>query len=1160
MPLRICLFICTYALTYLYIWGQIEQVRFGKNRVQFRPLLQWSNIDMHRFEFYYHDANHTLANTIAHTIMAELKHLEQRMNYTVPNHFNVILYPSYESFLQSNIGINLDWYQQKNNSRLVNNKLPLYYSSSSRGLKQQIRAGILRLIVEYMLSGSEAGEQSSKDKIGNFPDWFIKGYINYVTGGWSVEKDYQFRIRINNETYSKFRQLAIKEPYLAGHLFWYYFDRKYGSVKLEELFQAMLFSKNLNKIFQNVVNKRYKEIVADIIPYFSELYKEDERKRKDNAKGKPYTRVTIYPANTWHKAYDVSTIIANPNTKRGIYARVDFREGISKVIVSETKSRKKTILKTGIYLYNNSVTEHYPLIAWRPDGTRLGVIYFDGHYIQFFEYDILRRTKVNRLNLSTHFNGIHDFQYFNNQDKLLLSAVQQGQNDAFMFDLASQKFENITQDVYDNLDVSYVNFGNKAGIIFASNRPVASLDSSKADTEKEDDNYNIFVADYARPNGPHPINSLTAISHGDARYPSQYNNRSFSYLSNESGINNRYVGDVISYPKGLDTFYAINGKFYANIGQDSLKNLLKIHKQERPDQLTTLVHTEEKTTTFPITNYKNDIIESRFVRGLKPLLTDLKYSTNTKQLYQVEPVEPQLEHKLRLPPLALTAYRLFQLGIQDIQTKKNMNTPRKYELFNPKDKDSIEYYKDFFVSEFRFNPVFNQLNRPINNSNPSEPPTNAPIRKQILLTRVHIPKAFPLKKAQPYPRRAFLDMFKTEFYNGVLADQVLQPYQGGRGPIVLNGQGRLNQMISFNIMENLEDISLLIGYRLPFSFSNITSDFIADFMYRKFKTDIGLTYLRTSQFTGRQTKMITNYYLFRLEYPLDILRSLRLTMGPRRDWFNHKIVPFGFDIFNRNSLHFEDSIGLTNLLRLEYVYDNTIHPAPNVWKGLRYKFYAEFFTNIGNYTVADKLRLNIFDFSQNTFNLGFDARYYKEIYKNIVWATRFAGDFSFGQRPVLYYLGGTDSWSSPKFSNANTPSRDFNYAFQTLALNLRGFEQNIQNGKRNLVINTELRVPIFSSFISRPISADFIRYFTFNAFIDMGTAWNTGFPKPPSKTYSTANSIITIKSSSLPFSMGYGWGLRTKLWNFFVKVDRGYPVGVRFFTGGIWYLSLAYDF
>lgn len=1150
MHLRFCLALI-YALIYLSAFGQIEQVRFGKNRIQFRPFLQWKTIDMERFELYYHDANHQFANTIAHTIMAELKFLEKRMNYSISNHFNVILYPSYESFLQSNIGISLDWYQQKNHLHFINNKLPIYYSSSTRELHQQIREGILNLIVEYMLSGNNVGEKIAKDKIGHFPQWFVKGYIRYVATGWSVENDYHFRVLISDNTYTKFSQIAIQEPLFAGHLFWYYFDRKYGSAKLEELFQAMIFSNNLNQILLDITRKKYKEVIADIIPYFSGLYKEDEHKRKDNANGKSYTRVAIKHG----KEYDVNSIIANPNTKKGIYARVEFRSGIYRVIVSETRSRKKNILTTGVYLYESTVTKHYPLIAWRPDGTRLGVIYFDGHYIQFFEYDILRHTKLNKLNLSPYFNSIYNFQYFNNKNQLLLSAVQQGQNDAFMFDISTLKSENITQDTYDNLDVSYVNFGKKTGIIFASNRPVPSIDSTK----KEEDNYNIFLADYSIPNGPHPIHALTNLAFGDARYPSQYNNRSFSYISNENGINNRYVGDVISIAKGLDTFYKIDGRFYANLSRDSLKYLLTIHQKIQPDQRILLARTEEKTTTFPITNYKNDIIESKFVLGIKPLLTDLKYSTNTKQLYHVEPVEPKLEYKIRLAPLALSSYRLFQQGITTDNHNAKTNTLRKYELFNPSDPDSIAYYKDFFVSEFSFNSIFNQPNPP-NNSNTTTAPINPPIRKQLLLTRALLPTKLSLKSSKPYPLRAFLNMFSQQFYSGILADQNLQPYQGGRGPIFLNGQGRLKWMLNFSILDNLEDISLVIGYRLPVSLNNLTSDFLVDFMYRKLKTDLGLTYLRSSQFIDRNTRMLTNYYLFRMEYPLDILRSIRLTIGPRRDLFNYKIVPFGFNFSNDNSLHFRDSISITNILHLEYIYDNTINPVENVWKGFRYKIYTEFFTNIGNYNIADKVRINMFNFSQNTFNIGFDARYYKEIYKNIVWATRFAGDFSFGQRTVLYYLGGTDSWISPKFNNANIPSGDINYAFQTLALNMRGFKQNIQNGTRNLVLNTELRLPIFSSFISRPISSNFIRYFTINTFIDLGTAWNTGFPKTPSETYSTNNLIVKINSTPLPFSMGYGWGIRTKIWQFFAKIDRGYPVGTRLFTDGIWYLSLAYDF
>ena len=116
---------------------------------------------------------------------------------------------------------------------------------------------------------------------------------------------------------------------------------------------------------------------------------------------------------------------------------------------------------------------------------------------------------------------------------------------------------------------------------------------------------------------------------------------------------------------------------------------------------------------------------------------------------------------------------------------------------------------------------------------------------------------------------------------------------------------------------------------------------------------------------------------------------------------------------------------------------------------------------------------------RNTFNFGFDARAYYPIYRNFIWAGRVAGDFSWGNQKLIYYLGGIDNWfmfgSNQKtvngnttyryFNPANQPAPDQNYAFQSLAVNLRGFIQNAANGNNATVINSEFRLPVFTTFL-----------------------------------------------------------------------------------------------
>jgi hypothetical protein len=117
-------------------------------------------------------------------------------------------------------------------------------------------------------------------------------------------------------------------------------------------------------------------------------------------------------------------------------------------------------------------------------------------------------------------------------------------------------------------------------------------------------------------------------------------------------------------------------------------------------------------------------------------------------------------------------------------------------------------------------------------------------------------------------------------------------------------------------------------------------------------------------------------------YPFDETKSLRATIGYRTD----RGVLKSADLI---SLDVPDTLTKYVLSRLEYVYDNTLNPAQNIWKGLRYKFYMDFNLPMSN-GVSKKFN----------FNFGFDARKYTEIYRNFIWAVRAAGDFSWGEQKL----------------------------------------------------------------------------------------------------------------------------------------------------------------
>jgi len=363
----------------------------------------------------------------------------------------------------------------------------------------------------------------------------------------------------------------------------------------------------------------------------------------------------------------------------------------------------------------------------------------------------------------------------------------------------------------------------------------------------------------------------------------------------------------------------------------------------------------------------------------------------------------------------------------------------------------------------------------------------------------------------------------------------------------------------------MEDIKFIGGFRLGTNLSD--NDYLFAFQNFRKRFDWGLTYYRTinhggvnlvgngfNQFYNGQFN--TNIYQFNGSYPFDEVRSLRVTVGYRRD--RTIVKPFNITQGQPDQIGLKQPDQLTQyaLSRLEYVYDNTINPSQNIWHGLRYKLYMDV-----NAPLRDTIH------SGYTYNFGFDARHYLPIYRNFIWAVRAAADFSWGSQKLIYYLGGVDGWITPKFNAANRPDPDQSYAFQTLAVNLRGFNQNVANGNNAFVMNSELRLPVFTTLMDKPINNAFLRNFQLVQFIDLGTAWNGKYDKwaRPGVIYTNndANNPITVKTKAGgigPFAGGYGFGARSTILGYFLKLDAGWPMNGIFNGKPIWYFALGLDF
>jgi hypothetical protein len=237
--------------------------------------------------------------------------------------------------------------------------------------------------------------------------------------------------------------------------------------------------------------------------------------------------------------------------------------------------------------------------------------------------------------------------------------------------------------------------------------------------------------------------------------------------------------------------------------------------------------------------------------------------------------------------------------------------------------------------------------------------------------------------------------------------------------------------------------------------------------------------------------------------------------------------------------------------RAEYVFDNSITPALNIRQGLRYKIFAEYFYKLSNPNGG-------------FYNLGIDVRHYMKLYKNIIFATRGAYAHSGGNQKINYIMGGVDNWIAAK-QNSMPPPAGQDFAYQTTVTNLRGYEQNSRRGNSFGLVNAEIRAPILTTIFKRPIQSAFLKNLQAIAFIDVGSAWNGLIPNTDdengyvfSKNYTSATVAVTIPNPGLAAAIGYGAGLRTMLFGYFLRVDAAWNIEGR--TKPLWYFSIGTDF
>ncbi|MBL7757726.1 MAG: hypothetical protein JNL59_10035, partial [Chitinophagaceae bacterium] len=250
---------CFLCGTWMMAGAQVSTVEFGKNRVQYQKF-KWRYYQTENFNTYFSEDGLGLGKYVTQIAEQELPSIEEFVEEALQRRINIVVYNNFDEMQQSNIGLALDWQNTGGVTKLVNNKMLVYFDGNHDNLRRQIRQGLAKVLVDNQLFGDDLGEFAANQALLDLPKWLTDGYVEYAAENWSPALDDELRGVMLAGTYRTFYHFAFAKPNLAGHAFWKYIADKYGKNKVTYFLYLARIYRNLNNASQKLAKMKFKDL------------------------------------------------------------------------------------------------------------------------------------------------------------------------------------------------------------------------------------------------------------------------------------------------------------------------------------------------------------------------------------------------------------------------------------------------------------------------------------------------------------------------------------------------------------------------------------------------------------------------------------------------------------------------------------------------------------------------------------------------------------------------------------------------------------------------------------------------------------------------------------------------------------------------------------
>jgi Tol biopolymer transport system component len=517
-----------------------HQMTFGKNRVQYNQFY-WQYYRFPKFDTYFYVNGSQLAQYVAKVANEELTHIEYSLEEILQRRIVFIVYNKQSEFRQSNIGLvtGADEYNIGGVTRIVDNKVFLFFEGDHNKLRQQIRASIAQVMINEMLYGGNFRDRVSANTLLNLPEWFVPGLISYIAYDLDFETEAEIKNAVLKGNIQKIYRLHGDDAKIAGHAFWRYLSELYGDAIVSQIVYMTRISKNVETGFLYVLGMPLKNILNEWFLYHQNRYQQEVAVRDSI----PRASEPIVKKVRKNRVY--SQVKMSRNGKYIAYTT--NVEGQYKLFLFDSQTGKTRRILRRENKLEQIVDYSYPILEWHPNGNILTYIYERQGHIWLDYYNV--ETKETQTREIFYLDKVLDYNFSLDGQELVFSGVEDGYTDIFVFSVVASTFKRITNDVADDLNPRFVNDSKE--ILFSSNRKTTQITFDKYEKIEVGENLDLFLYNYA--NAAPELEQLTYTWRIDEMDPEDSERDKFFYLTNQNGIFNKAFLGIDSTIAFIDT-------------------------------------------------------------------------------------------------------------------------------------------------------------------------------------------------------------------------------------------------------------------------------------------------------------------------------------------------------------------------------------------------------------------------------------------------------------------------------------------------------------------------------------------------------------------------------------------------------------------------------